>query len=403
MKATLNSDFSKKVISSFLGQFSVSFLSIVITFTLAKLFDVKVFGEYTYIITLLSMISIFIRMGMDNSLVYFIINKGDMYNIVSFLIVLILTLFVFIGFIFFSSNTLLITSIPLIFILASQELFFAIYKAKGEIKNYFLIKIIFTLLLQLVLIVLFYYLSNTKVSDLIIIYYIVNLITLTILYYFSKNSFKKYYFDYEFIKYSIPTMFIAIIGMFMNRIDLLMIGHFMPVENVALYQVVAQISTLISILLAIFNIAFAPKIAELYKNNEFSKLKNIYVRATRIIFTLSAGLFILVVLYNNAILNYFGSEYTLVESTLIIRCFGQLTVVFVGSVGFMLTMTGQVNKQLSRIIIASIINIVLNYILIPLYGLDGAAIATALALFISSFIGYILVYRIFKIKVYKIF
>jgi O-antigen/teichoic acid export membrane protein len=401
MNIKFDNSFKNKLLESFFGQMMISILSMLITFSMAKLFSIEIFGEYIYILTWVMIFSMFIQLGMDNSLIYFNINKGKRYNKVSFIIIFLLTIILFfVSFILFKS-TLLTFSLPLVFLVAAQELFFGLLKAEGRIKIFFKIKIFSNLLIQFILVIIVANFSSPDSKSLIIILYISNAIAFLIYYAVTYKNFTIFYIDKKFIAYSIPTMMIAFVAIFMNRIDLIMIGYYLTKDKVGLYQVLSQISTIIVILLSIFNTVFAPKIAILYKENKITEISDIYIKYTRLLFLVSLLLFTIIVIMRIDILNYFGKDYLKGEYTLILLSLSQLIVVFFGSVGYMLTMIGKVNIQLTRVVMASAINIVLNFILINDYGILGVAISTLVALSISSLSGYLFVSNIFNIKLYK--
>ena len=85
----------------------------------------------------------------------------------------------------------------------------------------------------------------------------------------------------------------------------------------------------------------------------------------------------------------FGEEYADGRIALAILCVGQLTNALVGSVGFLLNMTGNERDVAKGFAIAAIINIALNLVLIPLFGIEGAAFATAVSMMVWN----VLLYR----------
>ena len=70
---------------------------------------------------------------------------------------------------------------------------------------------------------------------------------------------------------------------------------------------------------------------------------------------------------------------------------GLLLNSFVGSVGYLMTMTG--NQRQAAVIVGSgaVLNIVLNAMLIPRYGMTGAATATALSMVYWNLLMYLFV------------
>ena len=77
---------------------------------------------------------------------------------------------------------------------------------------------------------------------------------------------------------------------------------------------------------------------------------------------------------------FFGSEFKDGYYALLILSVGQLVNVLSGSVGYIMTMTGRQKQAAYVLAISAALNIVMNYMLIPHFGIEGAAIATAVSL-----------------------
>jgi O-antigen/teichoic acid export membrane protein len=88
------------------------------------------------------------------------------------------------------------------------------------------------------------------------------------------------------------------------------------------------------------------------------------------------------------VLTIFGSEFRDGSSALTILALGQFVNVATGSVGYILIMTG--HERTERNIAASfvLINAILNFILIPRLGIEGAALATATSLALRNLTAY---------------
>ena len=89
-------------------------------------------------------------------------------------------------------------------------------------------------------------------------------------------------------------------------------------------------------------------------------------------------------LFGHSILGLWGDEFKEAYYCLIILCFGQLVNISTGCSGVLLIMSG--NERVFSIIsvIFLILNIILNYILINLYGIVGAAIATSTSIILEN-------------------
>ena len=76
------------------------------------------------------------------------------------------------------------------------------------------------------------------------------------------------------------------------------------------------------------------------------------------------------------LLSVFGEDFQAGYSVLVILCVSKLIGVAVGPVGLLLTMTHNERDNAVIVAIGAIVNAALNYLLIPQYGAEGAAVAT---------------------------
>jgi O-antigen/teichoic acid export membrane protein len=81
-------------------------------------------------------------------------------------------------------------------------------------------------------------------------------------------------------------------------------------------------------------------------------------------------------LFPTQILSVFGDEFKIAAFSLIILSIGKMFSAICGSVGTLLQMSGNQKYFQNVLIAAAILNIILNYILIPEFKLIGAAVAS---------------------------
>ena len=86
---------------------------------------------------------------------------------------------------------------------------------------------------------------------------------------------------------------------------------------------------------------------------------------------------------------------------LIILSFGNLVDAGVGSVGQLLAMTGHARVYLTNTIAAITVSIGLAILLVPRFNVIGAAVAAALAVIILNVAGFVEVYGILKILLFR--
>jgi O-antigen/teichoic acid export membrane protein len=87
-----------------------------------------------------------------------------------------------------------------------------------------------------------------------------------------------------------------------------------------------------------------------------------------------------IIIFNKTILGLFGEEFENGNIILIILCIGQVVNSFSGSVGIILQMIGKQKVQQNFVLIALLINIILTFMLTPVYGGLGAATATVISM-----------------------
>ena len=115
-------------------------------------------------------------------------------------------------------------------------------------------------------------------------------------------------------------------------------------------------------------------------------------------FFLTIPILILILFFSEFILRLFGEQFILGSLCLNILIAGQLINVLCGSVGYILNMTEYQNIFKWIIVFTVIMNVVLNIVLIPLYGIFGAAVASMISLILWNMISCIYIYKKFNIS-----
>jgi len=173
---------------------------------------------------------------------------------------------------------------------------------------------------------------------------------------------------------------IGMISFLVHWTDILMIGHFLPTESVGVYKVTIQIATLVTISISSFNSIFATTISTLYHQKKHIRLQLLFKNITRWGFYFGLLIFLIISTSPSEILQLFGKDFILGKNSLLVLALGQLVNVAVGATGFMLIMTNREKLESLNAICVLILNIILNFILIPKFGILGAAIASATSL-----------------------
>jgi O-antigen/teichoic acid export membrane protein len=202
------------------------------------------------------------------------------------------------------------------------------------------------------------------------------------------------------LKRSAPMAISAASFLLMQSLDVLMLKQFDNYAVVAIYSVAVKLTLLLSVALASVNAVLAPKIAEDFNRKDLNSLALKVKKSTRLIFFSTAPAIVILALSAEWILSWFGPAYGAAKTPLLILLLGQAVNTLCGSVGVYLNMT---NKQKAfQWIVASalVLNVALNAYLIPLYGMNGAAWATASSMMAWNIIAVIYVYKRDRIKTF---
>ncbi len=206
----------------------------------------------------------------------------------------------------------------------------------------------------------------------------------------------------EIINFSLPLSLTQFLDFIIFSINFLMLGYFKTAADVGIYAAVAKLGGLVILPLVSFNNIFAPMISEFYSRNEMSKLEDLFKTVTKWIFTLSLPVFLIFILFAQPIMGIFGQSFVIGTAALIVYGAGQLINAGTGSVGIILMMTGRPKINLLNSVILCVFNVILNYLLIPRYGIIGAAFATGLSIAIVNILRLAEVYYFLRIHPFKL-
>ena len=165
--------------------------------------------------------------------------------------------------------------------------------------------------------------------------------------------------------------------------DLIILGFFVSAEDIGVYRVAMQGGLLIAFGLQTVVMFVSPYFAQLNETGDLQRLRKLMIISARVSFVVGFPLLVVYCFWGSEILHYvFGEKYVSGYWPLVILSFGQLLNALFGPVGLLLNMTGHERDAMRDVMIAATCNIVLNLILIPDFGKEGAAMATAITMLI---------------------
>jgi len=408
-----SSAFVFKIIGSLLGYL---FLLLV-----TRTSGAEAWGIFALCIALLNITSILSRFGVDIALLRFVAQlKGKMEEVKGIYfqgisLVLFLSILFSVLLFFFSDivaelvfrkpqltpyfKVIAFTLIPFTIIHVNEQTFRGLKKIKEfaffQHVSKFLFAIIFFLLLTK-----FYNFGQFTVPVYAFTFAVVVVMIVSLLFIFKKFrgiQLKRIFTNREIIKTSFPMMLSSSILLLMAWSDTIMIGIFKTEADVGVYNVALKLAMITGIVLGAVNSIVAPKLSETFNNNRLDEFRELIKQSTRIIFFCTLPILIILFLVPEFLLSFFGAEFMIAKTTLLILLVGQVGNAMSGSVGFILQMTGKEKTVQNILLITLIINILLNLYFIPRYGIEGAAFSSAFSLLFWNLVMIVFVKRYYKI------
>ncbi|GGL07967.1 oligosaccharide flippase family protein [Mangrovihabitans endophyticus] len=162
-------------------------------------------------------------------------------------------------------------------------------------------------------------------------------------------------------------------------LDTLLLGFFGS-PDIGVYNVATRLVTLAVFVLAPMNAAFGPHLAHLHHRADVDGVRRVYGAVTGWIVRLSLPAFAALLTFPGELLALFGDEFTTGAAVTVVLAAGQLVNAATGPCGTVLNMSGRVAVNMGDNVAALLLNVLLNLVLIPAYGIVGAAVAWAVSL-----------------------
>ncbi len=180
------------------------------------------------------------------------------------------------------------------------------------------------------------------------------------------------------IKRSLPLAPVSIISFLMIFTDTIMVGWYLLNEQVAEYSVASKISYIILFFLQAMEAVIYPRLLNMYQHNQ-TQLRSFFWQSTALVITIVLTITLIMYFLSDWILIAFGDEYIIAKEALGLLLLAQLFRAASITFSFMFIIREKVKYLNIILVIAFLSNIIFNVILIKLYGINGAALATLIA------------------------
>jgi len=182
-----------------------------------------------------------------------------------------------------------------------------------------------------------------------------------------------------------------------DQISTVIIGSIIGPESAGIFDIARRMAMIISFVLMTVNVPLAPTVASLHVRGERKCLQQLVTKSVRLALFGSLPVAFVLVIFRHRVLSLFGNDFIGGSTTLAILSIGQLINVGIGSVGLLLNMTGGERHTAWGTGIATVVNVILNFILIPIWGIEGAAVANTISIATWNILLAMLVYKTLNI------
>lgn len=396
----------KNSLFSFLSISSRLIANVVIFWILARYYGPEIFGQFTFAQTLAAIFILFADFGLDilltNELAKNKDNAKEIFQILlpfklifSVLSLILMWVVILINQISFQSKVLIVVFSFYMLLSTLSNFYYALFKGFEKLEYETKISFFTNLLLLLFTLPFIYFKTNIIIIAMIFVFTRFLSLVLSIKYSkrfiqnISLNFFtrKTWYFRGKIMIYGLHLTF----SYLFFQLDTILIAILKGDQEVGNYQAVIKIVLLPLVIPEILSNAIFPTLARMNSKNVhyWEKLGELMNRILFIIgfpFALSFFLF-----PEKIILLLYGSNY--LEAIPVLRIFG--VIIFVRfnleTAALMLTTSEKQKTRLLTVFLATIINLILNIIFIPEFGITGAAIISLLT---NTFVGIVYLYII---------
>ena len=192
-----------------------------------------------------------------------------------------------------------------------------------------------------------------------------------------------------------PMFFTNIMQLVIVQTDILMLGAMRSEAEVGIYSLDARLALLTTFILTSINTVLGPKFSILYHAGSKRELMRLAQKSTALIFWATLPLLAGLVIFGYWILLLYGEAFTVGYAALVMLTIGRFIASAAGPVGYFLNMTGDAIKMRNTVMLSGLLNIALNYLLIPEYGINGAATASMVSIAFNNIVATVHIKRRF--------
>jgi O-antigen/teichoic acid export membrane protein len=190
---------------------------------------------------------------------------------------------------------------------------------------------------------------------------------------------------------------LAGLGILRAKVGVLLLGWLVDTSSAGFYAIAARIALLVAFPLSAVNAVLAPTIAAMHARQDAEGLQRAVTMAATWTALMGVAVALPLLSFPTFWLGLFGERFEVASGVLRVLLLGQIVNAVTGSVGFLMTMTGQERAAAMLNGGALLGHVALSVLLIPGFGIYGVAFAEALTLALLNLGACCLVWRTLRV------
>ncbi|MGB6267587.1 MAG: polysaccharide biosynthesis C-terminal domain-containing protein [Olleya sp.] len=204
------------------------------------------------------------------------------------------------------------------------------------------------------------------------------------------------------IKYSALIIIAGSVANIILEIDKFMLGQFEALSNVAYYGVAIYIATVIGVPSRAMHQIANPLTAQFLNEGNKEELKTLYQKSSINLFIISGFIFLCIIININKLYVLIPENYSQGFLVVLVIGLAKLSDNLLGNNNAILFNSDYYRVVLVFGVLLAFMTVVLNLVFIPKFGINGAAYASCITIFIYNAIKLLFVYYKFKIHPFTI-
>jgi O-antigen/teichoic acid export membrane protein len=200
------------------------------------------------------------------------------------------------------------------------------------------------------------------------------------------------------INYGFFTILSTLGGGMLLYIDTIMVSSKLGLNDAGIYSTVFLLSTVLVFPYRSITKISHPIVSQYWKEKKLKEMSLLYIQATEVFFVVGGLLILLVWVNVSAFFSLMPKEYNYGKVAFLILCLGKYFDMVCGLNGTITLTSKKFKYDMYFLSLLVILTVVMNLIFIPIYGINGTALATTLGIFIVNIFRLWFLYRFFKMQ-----